>query len=71
MSAIFVLRKEPQRIPKFFIFSRGPCFVMSEAIDENVDMSRETSVDFLKCVVLQFFPKYSKSFVSCNVKSRA
>ena len=71
MSAIFVLKKEPQRNPRFFMFSRGRCFVTSEPTDMNVDLSRENSVGFLKCVVLQFFPKYSKSFVNFNVKSRA
>ena len=44
---------------------------MSGSIDKNSDMFWETSVGFLKSVVLQLFPKYGQSYVSLNVKSRA
>ena len=36
---------------------RGHYFVMGEPIDMNVDVFRETSVGFLKCVVLQLLAK--------------
>ena len=39
--------------------------------DMNVGVFWETSVDFLKSVLLQLFPKYSQSNVDLNVKSRA
>ena len=71
MSAIFILKKEPPKKHKFFMFLRGRYFVMGDPIDMNVDVFWETSVAFLKCVVLQLFPKYSQSYVNLNVKSRA
>ena len=43
---------------------------MGGPIDMNVDVFWESSRDFLKCVVLQIFPKYSQSYVNLNVKSR-
>ena len=46
-------------------------FAMGGTSDMNVGAFWETSVGFLKCVVLQFFPKYSQSYVNLNVKSRA
>ena len=71
MSAIFSLEKEPTKKHKFFIFLKGCYFVMGSPIDMNVDVFWETSVGFLKSVVLQLFPKYSQSYVNLNVKSRA
>ena len=44
---------------------------MGSAIDMNVDVFWETSVGFLKSVILQLFPKYSQSNVNVNVKSRS
>ena len=44
---------------------------MGGPIDMNVGAFWETSAGFLKCVALQFFPKYSQSNVHLNVKSRA
>ena len=44
---------------------------MGSPIEMNADMFWETSVGFLKSVVLQLFPKYSQSYVNLNVKSRA
>ena len=53
------------------ILSLGPGdIVMGGTIDINVDVFWETSVGFLKSVVLQFFPKYSQRYVDLNVKSR-
>ena len=43
---------------------------MGDPIDMNFDGFWETSVGFLKGVVLQLFPKYSQSNVNVNVKSR-
>ena len=64
-------KKNRQKKHKFFMLLRGRYFVMGSPIDLNVDVFRETSVCFLKCVVLQLFPKYSQSYVNLNVKSRA
>ena len=61
MSAIFSFEKGAAKKHKFFIFLKGCYFVMGSPIDMNVDAFLETSVDFLKSVVLQLFPKYSKS----------
>ena len=71
MSTIFILKKEPPKKHKFFMFLRGRYFVMGGPIDMNVKLFGETSAGFLKCVVLQLFPKYSQSYVSLNIKSRA
>ena len=43
---------------------------MGGRIDMNVGAFRETSVGFLKRVVLQLSPKYSQSYANSNVKSR-
>ena len=67
----FHLKKEPPKKHKFFIFLKGCYFVMGSPIDMNVDVFWETSVGFLKSVVLQLFPKYSPSNINLNVKSRA
>ena len=43
---------------------------MGVYININVDVFWETSVGFLKSVVLQLLPKYSQSYANLNVKSR-
>ena len=43
---------------------------MGVPIDMNLGVFSETSVGFLKSVVLERFPKYSQSYVNLNVKSR-
>ena len=43
---------------------------MGSPIDINVELFWETSVGFLKNVVLQPFSKYSQSYVNLNLKSR-
>ena len=53
------------------MFLRGRYFVMGGPVDVNADVFSETSVVFIKCVVLQLFQKYSQSYVVSNVKSRA
>ena len=50
------------------MFLRDCYFVMDSPVDINIDVFWETSVDFIKSVVLQLFPKYSQSFVNLNVK---
>ena len=70
MSAIFILKKEPPKKHKFLIFLKGRYFVMGGSIDMNVGVFWETSVGFLKSLVLQLFLKYSQSNVNLNVKSR-
>ena len=67
----FHLKKKPPKKHKIFIFLKGCYFVMGSPIDMNVDVFWETSVGFLKSVVLQLFPKYSQSNVNLNVKSRS
>ena len=42
------------------MFLRGRYFVMGGPIDMHVDVFWETSVGFLKCVVLQLFPKHNQ-----------
>ena len=53
------------------MFLRGRYFVMGRPINMNVALFRETFVGFLKCVLLQLFPKYSQSYVNLTVKNRA
>ena len=53
------------------MFLEDRYFVMGGPIDLNIGVFWETSVGFLKSVVLQLFPKYSQSNVNLNVKSRA
>ena len=67
MSAIFILKKRTAKNPKSVMFLRSRYFVMGNLIDKNVKVFEETSVGFLKCVVLQVFPKYSQSYVNFNV----
>ena len=43
---------------------------MGGSIDINVGVPWETSVGFLKSVVVQLFPKYSQSYANLNGKSR-
>ena len=42
---------------------------MGSPIDMNVGLFWETSVGFLKSVVLQLFPRQSQSYINLNVKS--
>ena len=44
---------------------------MDSPIDMSVDVLWETSVSFLKSVILQLFPKYNQSNINVNVKSRS
>ena len=44
---------------------------MCAPIDMNVGAFWETSVGFLKRVVLQLFPKYNQRYVNLSVESRA
>ena len=52
MSAIFILKKKSPKKHKFFIFLKNRHFVMGTSIDMNVGVFWETSVGFLKIVVL-------------------
>ena len=52
------------------MFLKDRHFVMVGPIGMNVDAFWETSVGFLKSVILQLFPKYSENNVNLNVKSR-
>ena len=62
MSAIFSFEKEATKKTQIFhIFKR--------LLFRNVFW--ETSVGFLKSVVLQLFPKYSQSYVNLNVKKES
>ena len=67
MSAIFILKKEPpkkKKKHKLLIFLKSRYFVTSGSIDMNVGVFWETSVGFLKIVVVQLFPKYSQSYAN-------
>ena len=44
---------------------------MGASVAMNVGVFWETSVSFLKSVVLQFFPKYSQSYGNLCVKSKS
>ena len=60
MSTIFILKKEPQKKCKFFNFENDRYFVMGDSIDMNDGIFWETSVGFLKSVVLQLFQNIAK-----------
>ena len=49
---------------------KGRYFVMGGPIDMNVSVFWETSVGFLKSVVLELFPKYSQIYINLRVKSK-
>ena len=68
MSAIFFFEKGAAKKHRFFIFLKSRCFVMGGPIDMNAGVFRETSVGFLKSVVLQLFPKYSQINVNLMPK---
>ena len=69
MSAIFVEKGAAKKTQIFHIF-KGPLFRNEWPIDMNFGVFWETSMGFLKSVVLQLFPKYGESNVNLNVKSR-
>ena len=50
------------------MFLRSHYFVTGSPIDMNVQVFWESSVDFLKCIVLQPFSKYTQTYVNLNVK---
>ena len=66
----FHLRKKPPKKQIFHIFKRL-LFCNGQPIDMNVDVFWETSVGFLKSVVFQQFPIYSRGNVNLNVKNRS
>ena len=68
---IIFFEKGPAKKLTFFILLNGRYLIMGGPIDMNFGIFQETSVDFLKSVVLQLFPKYSQNNVNLNVKSRA
>ena len=71
MSAISILKKRAAKNAQTFHFFKKPIFAwVAGPIDMNVGVFWETSMDFLKSVVLQLFPKYNQSYVNLNVKSR-
>ena len=53
------------------MFLKACYFAMDGPTDMNIDVFWETSVGFLKSVILQLFPKHSQSNVNLNVKSRS
>ena len=69
--SFFLKKRSHQKKHNSFTFLIGRYFVMGGPIDITVGVFWETSVGFLKNVVLQLFPKYSQSNVNLNVKSRA
>ena len=70
VSDIFIWKRSRQKKQIFHIFNEL-LFRNGQPIDMNVSVFWETSVGFLKNVVLQLFPKYSQSNVNLNVKSRS
>ena len=68
MPAIFILKKETPKKHKFFIFLKSHYFIKGDSIDMNVGVFWETSVGFLKSILLQPFPKYSQSYANLSVK---
>ena len=64
-------KRSRQKQHRLFIFFKGCYFVMGSPIDMNVGVLWETSMGFLKSVVLQLFPKYNQSYVNLNIKSKA
>ena len=59
-----------------FLFEKGAAkktqlFVIASPIDMNVNVFWETSMGFLKSVVLQLFPRYSQSDVKVGQNSIA
>ena len=67
----FVFWKRSRQKTQIFHIFKGPLFRNGWPYWYDVDVFWETSVGFLKSVVLQLFPKYSQSNVNLNVKSRA
>ena len=47
MSAVFLLKTEPPKNHRFFIYLKGLYFVMGGSIDMSVDMFWETAVGVL------------------------
>ena len=77
MPAIFILKNEPPRKHKvfifkhkFFIFLKNRYFVVTDSVDMNVCVLWETFVGFPKSAVLKLFPKCSQNYANLNVKSK-
>ena len=70
MSAIFVEKGAAKKTQIFHIF-KGPLFRNEWPIDMNFGVFWETSMGFLKSVVLQLFPRYSQSNVKVGQNSIA
>ena len=68
MSGIFSFEKGATKKQMFLIFLKGCYFLMGSPVDMNVAVLWETSVGFLKSVVLQLFPKYSQSNINLMPK---
>ena len=60
---MFILKKEPPNKRTFFIILKDRYFLMGGPTDMNIGVFWETSVGFLKSVVLQLFPKYSRPYM--------
>ena len=70
MWATFFFEREAVKKHKFLKFLKGLYFLVGGPINMNIGAFSETSVGFLKSVILQLFSKYSQSSVNLNVKSR-
>ena len=62
------MKKEPPKNTSFFIYLKGRYFIMGHPIVVNVAVFSDTSLAFLKSVVLQLFPKYRQSYANLSVK---
>ena len=69
MSAFFIFEIKRAKTDSTFNFLMDRFSVMSGLMDMIFGMFSNTNVRLLKCITLQFFSKYSKSYNILNVKS--
>ena len=68
MSAVSTFEIKSKKIDKIFNFLKGCFSVMGDPIDMIFGVLLETYLKLLKCIIFQFFSKYSKSYNNLNVK---
>ena len=59
MSGFFIFEIKHTKMDKIFNFSKDGFSVISSPMDMIFDMFSETDVRLLKCIISQFFSKYS------------
>ena len=69
MSGFFIFEIKRDKMDKIFNFLKDRFSVTSDPMDMIFGMFSETNGRLLKNIIMQFFSKYSKSYIILNIKS--